>query len=370
MGGIVKDQLGSLIDRFYEAAAHQALWRPVLSEASRVLGAEGIEFYPGPNTAFAPVHSASLDEAVAAGIAQGWFADNPRVKRGLPLLTRGADLITESSMFSPEELDRLPFNVEFAGRFGLRWFAATRLSSGGSPSILFSVERRANQEPFSGREQGLLRQILPHLRRSAQLAVSLADGQALGQLEAIDAMRCGGLLVDVRGRVVQLNSRAERSLGDGLTLRQGRLTARQAPVDAALQALVAAATQRGSAHEAPALCPVGIPRRSGTPLIVHAAPIVGTAQDIFRKACALVMIVDPDARRDLDAGLLRQLFDLTAAEARVALALAGGQTIKEAAAASGTTENTIRVQLRSIFAKTGTNRQVELVALLTRLGGL
>jgi DNA-binding CsgD family transcriptional regulator len=65
--------------------------------------------------------------------------------------------------------------------------------------------------------------------------------------------------------------------------------------------------------------------------------------------------------------LVRSLFDLTPAEARVARSLAGGQTLKVIAAQSGASMNTVRTHLRSVMTKTGYNRQSDVVALLNGL---
>ena len=57
-------------------------------------------------------------------------------------------------------------------------------------------------------------------------------------------------------------------------------------------------------------------------------------------------------------------FDLTAAQARLALFLAEGGTITEYASAMGVKISTVRTHLKSIFAKTGVKRQTELAILL------
>jgi DNA-binding CsgD family transcriptional regulator len=63
---------------------------------------------------------------------------------------------------------------------------------------------------------------------------------------------------------------------------------------------------------------------------------------------------------------LRARFGLTKAEARLALHLASGRSLACAAEAFGVRLTTLRSQLGQIYSKTGTNRQVELVALLHR----
>lgn len=63
---------------------------------------------------------------------------------------------------------------------------------------------------------------------------------------------------------------------------------------------------------------------------------------------------------------LRELFGLTAAEARFAVALAEGAAVEEIASRLGISMNTARTHLKAILAKTGTNRQAQLVAVLLR----
>ena len=57
-------------------------------------------------------------------------------------------------------------------------------------------------------------------------------------------------------------------------------------------------------------------------------------------------------------------YGLTAAEARVAAHLADGGSIDTYATEAGVTRGTVRVQLKSVFAKTGVNRQASLVKLV------
>lgn len=60
------------------------------------------------------------------------------------------------------------------------------------------------------------------------------------------------------------------------------------------------------------------------------------------------------------------VFNLTPAESRLASELACGSAISAAASSAGITLNTARDRLKSIFAKTRTKRQAELVSLIAR----
>jgi DNA-binding CsgD family transcriptional regulator len=68
------------------------------------------------------------------------------------------------------------------------------------------------------------------------------------------------------------------------------------------------------------------------------------------------------------ADLLRLLFDLTPAEARLTRLLVEGNTLAAAARQLKVTEGTARTHLRGVFAKTGVERQAGLVRLLLGLG--
>lgn len=63
----------------------------------------------------------------------------------------------------------------------------------------------------------------------------------------------------------------------------------------------------------------------------------------------------------IDKRLLESRFKLTPAQARLATLLHNGASVKQAAEQLGITEGSARQYLRRIFAKTGTNRQIDLI---------
>ena len=64
------------------------------------------------------------------------------------------------------------------------------------------------------------------------------------------------------------------------------------------------------------------------------------------------------------AAVLRSQHHCTTRESALAMALAQGSTLAEAAAALGISIHTARTHLKRVFRKTGTNRQAELVRLM------
>ena len=367
MADLQEDKLPKLIDRFYEAAIRPELWRPVLHELSLALGAEGcrLSTYRG-GANFAAFWSEGVDELTHTFIQEGWAQRNPRAARGMALSSRKT-VLTESDLFTAEELDRLPFNVEFINRLGFRWFAGALLAKTDSASTYLTIERRQRQGAFTAREIAAMERLVPHFRRAAQVALRLSAGQDEGMLDAFEQMGCGGILIDFLGRTLRLNGKARHHLGNGITLVHGQVAASDREANTALQRLIGSVLQPGAADEAAPPGAVALPRPSGRPLILHAAPIVGSAEDVFQNARAVLMLVDPDEQAEPLETVLRQAFGLTRSEAQIAVGLARGLDLQDIADARGISIGTARVQLRNLFAKTGTHRQAELVALLARI---
>jgi DNA-binding CsgD family transcriptional regulator len=98
--------------------------------------------------------------------------------------------------------------------------------------------------------------------------------------------------------------------------------------------------------------------------IVHLVPIVGAANDIFSSASSLMVITVVAAGGSPSEAIIKGLFDLSPAEARIAAKIVNGANVGQIAVETGVAAGTIRKQLKSIFAKTGVTRQADLVGML------
>ncbi|MFT3805131.1 MAG: helix-turn-helix transcriptional regulator [Burkholderiaceae bacterium] len=183
---------------------------------------------------------------------------------------------------------------------------------------------------------------------------------------------CPAILIDAQQHVVASNRRGNELLcaGSFVSVVDGRLAC---PDDASQRALLAALTagSAGTDHghvvlQASKSVAVrrGSARQLGVSLSVFTPFAAGAADG---QALVLLTFENvPLASLDLSANVMR-CFGLTSAQARVAAELATGKTIKQIAFYLGVSVNTVRHHVKAIFAKTGTNRQVELVQMLGRL---
>jgi DNA-binding CsgD family transcriptional regulator len=106
-------------------------------------------------------------------------------------------------------------------------------------------------------------------------------------------------------------------------------------------------------------------------LIAHVVPIRRSARDLFAQCVGVLILMPAKTPQAPSVELVQSLFDLTAAEARVARhSLTMGQTVDEIASEKGVSSHTVRSQVRGVLEKTGSRRQADVIALLGRIGAL
>jgi DNA-binding CsgD family transcriptional regulator len=123
---------------------------------------------------------------------------------------------------------------------------------------------------------------------------------------------------------------------------------------------IEAAIDTAEGHGNKSGCILLAPRAGKRPLSVIVAPM--RDWDIPR---AIVLLRDPDELVSYDMELQR-LYGLTPTEADIVGDLINGRSVQSIGQMNRVSTNTLRTQLKSIFAKTGTKRQAELVSLVLR----
>jgi DNA-binding CsgD family transcriptional regulator len=104
-------------------------------------------------------------------------------------------------------------------------------------------------------------------------------------------------------------------------------------------------------------------------LLVVVTPMSATSPNArsWQRPLAVIMASRSGASARRVVTVLRDLFGLTAAEARVASAVAGGLSPADVAEQYGIAVLTVRGQLKAVYSKMGVRRQAELSRLLMKL---
>lgn len=231
----------------------------------------------------------------------------------------------------------------------------------------------AAQFPASTRKalEGLTRPLQTCLTIFYRL-VEHARQRALSDV-ALETSRIGVALVGEDGEVLIANSVTEQFLAskDGLLLINGKLRADNPDqTQALLDEIRRCALDQQPEINTGVYRPLAFSRRNqALPLtaVVRPGPGYSPMPRPLRRT-AILVLRDPAQQAPWPAQALAQLFGFSPAEANLASELARGASIDEASATLGVSRNTARTQLKSIFLKTGLNRQSDLIRALLNSG--
>ena len=247
-----------------------------------------------------------------------------------------------------------------------------RAQGAGGQHIVWSfVAYPTGTRDWSSAQLEGIRRLMPHVRHFVGVRQALADAQAQGARSAAGLLGTAGtgiILLDRDGRVAEANDSARRMLreGDAVTDRDGFLAAPWPEDDSRLRRVLRAALPRGGRPGVGGA--TTIRGGHGPAAIVHVTPLADSADPGLASFAALVVVDDP-RKHAPDAAQLAETFDLTPAQARIAAALAAGETVRGVAATNHRSQATVRWHIRQMMGKLGCRRQVDLVRLFVRIGG-
>ena len=221
-------------------------------------------------------------------------------------------------------------------------------------------------------ELSLLCLVLPHVVRATQIYRVIGAASYRQELaeSILNQMRIGIILMDAQARPIFANCMTERlidaSFGmlgfspDGLIIKNSKSAIRLYQLIAEAISTVSDKNYRTGGAMRIACC-------EGSFMQLHVVPLpLRRRHDpgfMAPSVCVAVFLSLPGSIC-LPWQEIAAYHGLTQAEAKLAAALANGESQREIAGRMGISIHTIRTQIKSIFAKTGTKRQSELVALL------
>ncbi|MCX2900548.1 helix-turn-helix transcriptional regulator [Pseudomonas mandelii] len=276
-------------------------------------------------------------------------------------------VFTVDDIMSSKEWEHNAYFKMFCGPFDVYHLMGADISTPDGGKLRFRMTRPKHAPNFNANERALCASFLPHLRRASQLHNLLDRSESLSDLysQAISRLSVATLVLDESGSVLRINPVAEEILArsDGLKLVGGRLEATYPSDNRELQRLIRSAFDPDAPKSAEAM---SVTRPSGLVnlgVVVESIPSLDWAEEKGQPA-ALVYIRDASSKSLASEVVTKQLFNLTKAETALAMELANGLSLEEAAEVLNIRRNTARAHLRSIFSKTGVRRQTELVRIM------
>ena len=292
------------------------------------------------------------------------------------LVAFGEELIPQPALHRGE------FYQDFLKPHGMEWIVTTALFDGRAdpttPATHMTFTRHLDHSAFDADQARLIDRLAPHVRRALLTHWQLSEARLLrdANANALDRLGHGLILLDQDGKVLFMNTRAERLIqqADVLRLQSGRLLSARIGDQPSLDKLIREATlglggglllqpsnSHGSGHDDNQVPPnplrlTGLPMREGQQLDA------GIPQPLFNRPGALLLIHASESAQSPDLmSRFAARHHLTPAEQRVLQGLLNDRAPKQIAGEQDVSIKTVRTHLSKLYSKTGTRNQRELV---------
>lgn len=354
--------LSQVLGGIYDAALDEARWVTCLQEIRNALGA---------NYASLIVRHETNDDIgliVSAGndltsIDPG----NPHIALSPFTGMKPDQLVSIKDVLSEAEWRASWYYRDYCAPQGVFHVLAADIATRNGGVYGFRVTRPETTPDFSPSEVNFCRLLVPHIKRALNLHLSIHQDRKVSTLysHAMAQMMVGVVVLDQNGHVMECNAAASAILEakDGLSVVGSQLESSYVEDNRKLQMLVRGALSSPPGAHLTLNEAMSVSRPSGRlgwGLIVQSIASDQWTEGKQRPSVA-VFVRDTEGRVDPPVRLAQQLFHLTPAETALAIQLANGLSLEEAAEILNIKRNTARAHLRSIFSKTGVRRQTELV---------
>ncbi|TFZ02164.1 helix-turn-helix transcriptional regulator [Ramlibacter henchirensis] len=376
-----------LIDLVYEAVEHPDRWRRFYEELQPAIGVKSVHMLALDKRHGTLSYSDGANLPVQGELAymQHYRTLDPRLpvilERAPAEWTHCHEILDESVVA------RHPFYQEFLLPYDRRYMSATKLVDTPDATIILATLSGQSQGPLTAEAVRFVDRLMPHLQRACRIGLQnfVYSSQALVGHMLVNKLRQPVILMTSGGHVMHSNEAARDLLRSTklVAVEDGRLRLPSphlqqllegcATLEQAFKTAQAGSAESGGTHEASgsqfrSLRITEGPRAGDALYAFYSLLLPGSVMGTFGlRPVVMLLFYHPSSAPPIDSGLLYAVFGLTPAECRIATMLAEGLSLKQIADAQGTQHETVRKQLRSIYQKTSTNRQPELVRLLLHL---
>ena len=288
--------------------------------------------------------------------------DNPRLALG-PLALASGEIGSDQRLFGSNHpmLGTLRERLRQVDLGSAIW-AAFPISKGRHFTLVLH-RYPDDMRDLEATEEQFLNMLLPHLKQTVSLNRGFAqlETRSDGLKAALDKLRAGLILCSADLNIAWHNRAAAKifETSSALGLAHGQLWCGNPEMYGRLRALVAAV-----AHGKQASATLALGDSIDDIVHMRIAPIEeGYGHRLWCRPDAQVALFLSHSAdvTGFDVADVASLFSLTPAEARLAGAIASGETLADFAERRGISVGTARIQLKQVLAKTGSSRQAELV---------
>ena len=359
---ISAEQFSHLMGLLYEAAMHLELWKPFL---------EALRLQLGGNYASLIVRPGNADDVglivSAAGSRTDLMPNCPKISMS-PFRAMPTDrVVTVTDVMPDSEWRASSYYNDWCKQMQVFHVMAVDIVTKDSCVYGLRITRPEHAPAFNKPERAFVHMLQGHIKRTLNLHLSVNQDRRVISLysKATTQLMVGVVILNQNGSVLECNPAAAGILDmqDGLKISGGMLEANYANDNRKLQRLIRDALLHTQVSHLSMTEGMSVSRQSGQlnwGVVVQSISPDEWTEGKQRPSVA-VFVRDTGGKADPPVKLAQQLFQLTPAETSLAIQLANGLSLEEAAEALNIRRNTARAHLRSIFSKTGVRRQTELV---------
>jgi DNA-binding CsgD family transcriptional regulator len=389
-----------LLGGLYDAAATPELWPEFLQDLRQTGNADkAYVLAVGPDSRVDLSIQLGFDATALADYARHFVNADPILDGFEDAQAVHGDWIGNSESVLPDnQLHRSELFNDFMKPNGVAYHCGATLS-GLAPGTVAGIcmLRTEHAGIFEPEMIALLTILAPHVKRALTLHKTLQVARMEGALlrQSMETVDLAIISVDCTGQLLNITRAAQNILDtrDGLVLEGKSLRALIPAERRRLSDLISGAAATGSGSRNPRIVHCSAANTSQAGNSAHWTPASGGAILISRRSpkrplqvvvtpfhssntfldaqpSALVFLSDPDATPASRSSIMRTLYGLSPTECRLTDLLAAGNELATAADRQTMTVQTARFHLKSIFRKTGTNRQTDLVRLILGLPGM
>lgn len=286
-------------------------------------------------------------------------------------LTRPGEILNLDDVIDREQLAETAYYREFLQHYQLEYQLAMCIAEPGGWTCHLGLINGSARRNFDERDKQYLRELQPHLEHALSLYAALQQQILHKEIyrDALNKLAIGTIILNRAGRVLDVSQAAQEMIEkcSSLSLVDGQVVPVRAEQRYTLRRMIAAAAVWSEQRRKGAFVDVlrmEDQHNQHLGLVVRSSPSAPWYPSETGPS-VILHLSGIDDRSTLESVVAR-LFGLTASEALLATRLADGLTISEAAAELGLTESSARTYSKRVFAKTGTNRQAELVRLVLK----
>jgi DNA-binding CsgD family transcriptional regulator len=215
-----------------------------------------------------------------------------------------------------------------------------------------------------------LRLLAPHLRRAVLVRKFVdrhaAEAATLG--DTLDGIGPGLFFVNADAQILEANANGRAMLEQGTLVRAygGRLVPAARDAEQELTEIFCG-LEKGDAASSVRPASVLLSARAGEPFVAHVLPLIERTRRRTGSAyTAVAAVFVQKASFDLPSWreIIAKPYKLTPTELRVLFAIVQEGGVPKVSDAMGISASTVKTHLRRLFAKTGTDRQADLVKLV------